>query len=148
MSVLAPALKRLALSHGTVPSAVPAGRSLASGTNGTHGTVGTVGTHGPVIASYLDRLRSHPCPDDVSPERFKRLRQGAVRFASRWAAEAVRLGWSLDELFAIAEPYANVSLQGAAWFVGDPDVIEVTAAAITVRTASGASQRIYRRSLQ
>ena len=28
------------------------------------------------------------------------------------------LGWSLDELFAFVEPFANVSLQGTAWFVG------------------------------
>jgi hypothetical protein len=28
------------------------------------------------------------------------------------------LGWTFDELFALVEPFANVSLQGAAWFVG------------------------------
>ena len=28
------------------------------------------------------------------------------------------LGWTFAELFAVAEPFANVSLQGAAWFVG------------------------------
>ena len=42
--VLALALKRKALSRGTVPSAVPMGHALDSGTNGTIGTVGTRGT--------------------------------------------------------------------------------------------------------
>ena len=57
----------------------------------------------------------------------------------------MRLGWSFDELFALAEPFANVSLQGAAWFVGDSTVTAVTADAITLRTEGGATQRIYRK---
>ena len=93
-------------------------------------------------------MRSRPCPEDFSSARFEGLRQGALRFAAEWGAEALRLGWRLDELFKIAEPFANVSLQGAAWFIGDATVTAVTAAAITLRTASGATQRIYRRSLQ
>jgi hypothetical protein len=44
--VLALALKRMALSHGTPPSTVPLGQAVASGTNGTLGTVGTGGTRG------------------------------------------------------------------------------------------------------
>ena len=55
------------------------------------------------------------------------------------------LGWTFDELFALAEPFANVSLQGAAWFVGDSTVTAVTADAITLRTEGGATQRIYRK---
>jgi hypothetical protein len=40
--VLALALKRMALSHGTVPSAVSVGQAIASGTNGPLGTLGTL----------------------------------------------------------------------------------------------------------
>ena len=69
-------------------------------------------------------------------------------FASVLAAETVRLGWSFDELFKIAEPFANVSLQGAAWFIGDATVIDVTAAAITLRRSSGSTTRMCRKSLQ
>jgi hypothetical protein len=58
------------------------------------------------------------------------------------------LGWTFAELFALREPFANVSLQGAAWFIGDSTVTAVTADAITLRTANGATQRLYRRSLQ
>lgn len=55
------------------------------------------------------------------------------------------LGWSLEDLFALREPFANVSLQGAAWLVGDSTVTAVTAAAVTLRTDGGATQRIYRK---
>jgi hypothetical protein len=55
------------------------------------------------------------------------------------------LEWSFDELFAFVEPFANVSLQGAAWFVGDAIVTAVTTDAITLRTEGGATQRIYRK---
>jgi hypothetical protein len=44
IGVLALALRRQALSRGTVPSAVPVGHPLDSGTTGTCGTVGTLGT--------------------------------------------------------------------------------------------------------
>jgi hypothetical protein len=46
--VLALALKRQALSRGTVLSAVPVGRPLDRGTTGTLGTSGTVGTLGKI----------------------------------------------------------------------------------------------------
>jgi hypothetical protein len=96
----------------------------------------------------IQALRSRPCPDGTRPDRFERFRQGALRFAVEYAPDAVHLGWSLDELFDIAEPFARVDLQGAAWFIGESTVVDVSAAAITLRTASGATTRIYRRSLQ
>ena len=40
--VLALALKRMSLSHGTAPSAVPVGQAIASGTNGPLRTLGTL----------------------------------------------------------------------------------------------------------
>jgi hypothetical protein len=46
--LLALALKHLALSHGTVPSAVPVGHSMNNWTNGTIGTDGTIGTNGTI----------------------------------------------------------------------------------------------------
>ncbi len=48
----------------------------------------------------------------------------------------------------LLSPLLRVDLQGAAWFVGDATVTAVNGAAITLRTASGAVQRIYRKSLQ
>lgn len=96
----------------------------------------------------VDALRSRLCPDCVTPDGFERLRQGALRFAVEYAPEAIQLGWSLSELFAIAEPFARVDLQGAAWFIDDVTVIDVTAAAITLRRSSGSTTRVYRKSLQ
>jgi hypothetical protein len=52
--VLALALRQMALSHGTVPSAVPVGQAIASGTNGPLGTSGTVGTLGTLSDASLD----------------------------------------------------------------------------------------------
>jgi hypothetical protein len=59
--------------------------------------------------------------------------------------KAMSLGWDYEDLFALVEPFANVSLQGAAWFVGDKTVTAVTADAITLRTTAGAIQRVYRK---
>ena len=57
--VLALALKRIALSRGTVPSAVPVGQASDEATNGTFGTHGTVGPSGIVALSLSDGDRLH-----------------------------------------------------------------------------------------
>jgi hypothetical protein len=54
------------------------------------------------------------------------------------------LGWTFEELFALRDPFANGSLQGAGWFVGDKTITAVTADTITLRSASGSTTRIYR----
>jgi hypothetical protein len=54
------------------------------------------------------------------------------------------LGRTFEALFARAEPFANVSLWGAAWFVADKEVTATTADAITLRATTGAIQRCYR----
>jgi hypothetical protein len=100
------------------------------------------------VERHVEELRSYACPDDFLPWRWETIHDGAVRFATEWAAEAIRLGWVPEELFAFAEPFANISLHGAAWLIGDKTVTEVTAAAIGLRTPSGATQRIYRKTLQ
>jgi|HubBroStandDraft_1064217.scaffolds.fasta_scaffold212801_2 hypothetical protein len=92
------------------------------------------------------QLLSRPCPDAVRMEWWTRGCRGAERFAQQWADQAMRLGWTFDELFAFAGPFADVSRQGAAWFVGDSSVTAVTADAITLRRTSGSVTRIYRQS--
>jgi hypothetical protein len=75
--VLALALKRLALSHGTLPSAVPVGHPMNAGTNGTGGTIGTNGTA--EIPPGALRDYEHSCLACGQPARFGfdvRLRQG------------------------------------------------------------------------
>jgi hypothetical protein len=98
---------------------------------------------------WRERLRqvlSIPCSSNTPGDRWDCACRGIEQFARGWAAKAMSLGWSLDELFALVEPFANVSLQGAAWFVGDSTITAVTADAITLRTDGGATQRIYRKS--
>ena len=77
-----------------------------------------------------------------------RLQEGAARFAEQWGGRAMALGWTEAELFAVAEPFARVDIQGAAWFIGGSQVAAVTADAITLRTGSGALLRLYRGGLQ
>jgi hypothetical protein len=98
--------------------------------------------------SWSERLYeflSRPRPDDTSIERWACACRGFEEFAGGWAATAMSLGRTFDELFAHIEPFANVSLQGAAWFVGDSTVTAVTADAITLRTEGSATQRIHRK---
>jgi hypothetical protein len=97
---------------------------------------------------WRERLRgvlSAPCLNNIPGERWASARGGVQQFAQVWATKAIRLGWTFDELFALVEPFANVSLQGGAWFVGDSTVTTVTADAITLRTEGGAIQRIHRK---
>jgi hypothetical protein len=93
------------------------------------------------LYEFLSRRR----PEDTSIDRWVCACRGVEQFARGWAANAMSLGWTFDELFALAEPFANVSLQGAAWFVGDSTVTAVTGDAITLRTEGGATTRIYRK---
>jgi hypothetical protein len=57
------ALKRRALSRGTVLSAVPVGHPLDNGTNGTVETLGTVGTRGTITTAPSD---CDPCQPPIS----------------------------------------------------------------------------------
>jgi hypothetical protein len=119
-------------------STVPTGQVRDNGILGTLGTVG----------AQAERIRAYPCPDGFSPSRWPRVQDGAARFAEEWGARALALGWTEGELFALAEPFARKDIQGAAWFVGSATVAAVTVDAITLRTESGATLRIYRRGLQ
>lgn len=70
---------------------------------------------------WRERLRevlSTPCPSDMPGDRWECACRGIEQFARAWAAKAMSLGWTFDELFAFEEPFANVSLLGAARFIG------------------------------
>jgi hypothetical protein len=66
--VLALALQRLALSHGTLPSAVPVGHPMNRGTNGTGETVGTNGTAETPLGALRDD--DHSCLACGQPARL------------------------------------------------------------------------------
>ena len=65
--------------------------------------------------------------------------------ANGYGDEALRLGWTRDELYAVPPLWSRVDLCGAALLIGDREVVSVTAAAIALRTPSGAVLRIYRK---
>jgi hypothetical protein len=136
------------------PNAVPLGHPQGSGAVETLAPVGTPRTKpkphpGDIPNEWseaIDQLLSRPCPEASSTERWERARRGVEQFAQGWAAKAKSLDWTFEELFALVEPFANVSLQGAAWFVGNSTITAVTADAITLRTEGGATQRAFRKS--
>jgi hypothetical protein len=101
----------------------------------------------PVTSSedWLERLLARPRPDSEPLARWQAHCAGVRRFVEDgWRQKAAALGWPHDELFALRDPFANGSLQGAVWFVGDKTVTAVTADAISLRSASGSTTRIYR----
>ena len=127
------------------PYTVPVGTAACGGSLGTPGTVGTALRAYPnEWSDAIDRLLSRPCPDAVSAKDWTCACRGVEQFARGWAAKAMALGWTFEELFALRDPFANGSLQGAGWFVGDKTVTAVTADAITLRSASGSTTRVYR----
>ncbi len=117
--VLALALRRLALSHGIVPSIVPVGQAPDYRTLGTLGTSGTGGTsEGEAIddhaieeraalaadsvpACYLDAWARLQCqrPSYVTEEARRQSIEDAGRFLDAWGCEAMEAGWTPGELF-------------------------------------------------
>ena len=111
--VLALALKRMALSHGTVPSAVPVGQTIASGTNGTLGTNGPLGTLGTLSDASLDgdpldsvaiEERAAPAANSVPlqcqrpsyaiEEAWRQAIKDAGRFLDAWGSDAETMRWT------------------------------------------------------
>jgi hypothetical protein len=124
--VLALALKRMAVSRGTVPSAVPVGHPFDGGTNGTLGTVGTRGTVSTTLsdchavdidaieeraalaadsvpACYLDAWAGLQCqrPWSVAEHEWRQAIEDAGHFLDAWGADAATMRWTAGELFAV-----------------------------------------------
>jgi hypothetical protein len=84
-------------------------------------------------------------PLDVTDPQWDAAMHGLRTFlATGHADEAQRLGWLHDELFAVPPVWARVDLCGVGLLIGDREVTEVTAGAIQIKTASGATQCFYR----
>ena len=97
------------------------------------------------LDAKADVLRAER-PSDVSDAHWATALRGLRAFlAAGHGDEAERLGWPRDELYRVPELWSQVHLCGVALLIGDCEVIEVTAAAIKVRTASGAIQAFYRK---
>jgi hypothetical protein len=97
------------------------------------------------LDAKADVLRAER-PSDVSDAHWATALRGLRAFlAAGHGDEVERLGWPRDELYRVPSLWSRVDLCGVALLIGDCEVIEVTAAAIKVRTASGAIQAFYRK---
>jgi hypothetical protein len=149
---------------------VPAGQPCVrrqvgtGGTRGTDGTLRTIGTSGTaewqeraLILEYTGlprswaepfaRLLTGPPPRDFSPTRWESIRDNALPFADRWAAEAHRLSWDAHDVFGLhpIAPSARVDCRGVAWLLGDGSkVVAIDACGADIETPRGGRQR-YRR---
>jgi hypothetical protein len=85
-------------------------------------------------------------PEDCAPKAWAAALAGRQRFADEgWADKAKAFGWSEGDLFALPRRWACVAQCGVAWLVGERKVVDVTADAIEIETASGARINFYRR---
>jgi hypothetical protein len=85
-------------------------------------------------------------PQDAAGYKWRTAMDGLEVFLlSGQGDEALRLGWTRDELFRVPELWSQIHLTGAGLLVGDHEVISVEANRIQVKTASGAAQSFYRR---
>jgi hypothetical protein len=102
---------------------------------------------------YTAQARALFCSDDSGDEDAKppdatqwgvAIRGLRVFIATGGADKALGLGWSHDELFAVPPLWANAAACGAGLLIGDREVVAVTAEAIRIKTASGATLSLYR----
>jgi hypothetical protein len=85
-------------------------------------------------------------PPDAGEQQWQTALRGLRRFiAAGHGAEAERLGWPKNELYAVPPIWARVDLCGAGLLVGNNEVTGVTASEIRIKTASGSSLAFYRK---
>lgn len=85
----------------------------------------------------------------IGPGAWQAIVEDVRRFANRWHRAAIRQGWTTDELYGLhgQAPYARLDAMGAAWIVAwrRDQVIGLDAKAITLKTRSPATLKIYRK---
>jgi hypothetical protein len=90
----------------------------------------------------IDEARPH----DVSDSQWDVAMRGLRTFlATDGADEALRVGWSQDELFGVPPLWASVDLCGVALLIGDREVVSVAADKIQIKAASRSTLTFYRR---
>jgi hypothetical protein len=94
-------------------------------------------------------LSTMPAPTGFSPERWQRIVDAAGVFLDRWAAEAIRSGWSVLDMFGCGSdrPDARFDAMGVALLLDRCSVISIDAGGADLVTATGTPQRYRRRPL-
>lgn len=101
-------------------------------------------------AERLAALHPDRPPSGVSPRRWGEALDAALQLVEQWGPQLAAFNWSELDLFGAlpAAPAHAIDCQGAAWLLrASHRVIAVTPDALTLRTPSGAVQRIRRRPL-
>ena len=79
-----------------------------------------------------------PRPPDVNGDRWATALDGLRAFIGNgYADEALRLGWSKNELFRVPELWSQIHLCGVGLLVGNREVVSVTPTEIRIKTSSG-----------
>jgi hypothetical protein len=100
------------------------------------------------VVHGLGRLLTMSAPNNFPPARWLSAVQQAIRFAADWAPLALRLGWTVEELFGLhqAAPDARHDVKGLAFVLsGDKCICAITDSSAVIRAASGANLTFYRR---
>ena len=85
-------------------------------------------------------------PPDASDTQWRPAIEGLRFFLlSGHGDEALRLGWSSDELFSVPSHWPNVSQTGAGLLIGDCKIISITPAEIRIKASGDATQAFYRK---
>ena len=94
----------------------------------------------------MARLLDMPAPPTVTARRWRVFIEDCDKFIDRWGKQAASLGWGAMDLFgmSIGCPLGRVDLAGLVWLLDGRDVVALTAATATIRTASGALQTFRR----
>lgn len=93
-------------------------------------------------ADGLARLSTMPAPETWGRD-WREVRDGLLRFADElagpWLAQAVALGWRVNDLFGVHPdaPTARMDCRGAATFLGRAKIVAITDKTITVETRPG-----------
>ena len=94
---------------------------------------------------FLQSIETAP-PPDVRGADWQAAMDGLwVFLAAGHGAEAERLGWPKDELYAVPPLWSRGDLCGAALLIGDREVIGITPNEIRIKTSSGATPAFYRK---
>jgi hypothetical protein len=95
--------------------------------------------------AFVDDINSRR-PPDVGDANWRTVLAGLYAFlASGHGDVAECLGWPSSELYAVPPVWARIDLCGAALLIGDREVTDITADAIRIKTASGATLNFYRK---
>jgi hypothetical protein len=93
---------------------------------------------------FLDAVEDSR-PSDLSDDRWAAAMRGLRAFlAGGHGPKAEGAGWPPGELYAVPQLWSQIHLTGAALLIGDREVVEITAAAIRIKSASGSISAFYR----